>query len=77
MLVLADDAHLDHDPSSHPGYPEVPRRVTNIREALSAAGLSPEEFYSESADALRGVHPPEMLAYYQEACAAIPAGDTR
>jgi acetoin utilization deacetylase AcuC-like enzyme len=77
MLVLADDAHLDHDPSSHPAYPEVPRRVASIREALSAAGLVPEEFHSESADALRGVHPPEMLAYFREACAAISAGDTR
>ncbi len=77
MLVLADDDHLDHDPTSQPRYPEVPERVAKIREALSAAGLSPQEFHSESGDALRGVHPPEMLAYYRETCAAILAGATR
>ena len=77
MLVLADDAHLDHDPTSPPGYPEVPERVTTIREALTAAGMGPEEFHSEFPDAPLGVHLPAMLDYLQKFSAAIPAGATR
>ena len=76
MLVLVDDAHLNHDPTSPPGYPEVPERVAAIREALSAAGFAPEEVHSRSTLSLSAVHPPEMLDYYRETCAAIQAGAT-
>ena len=77
MLVLVDDAHLKHDPTSYAGYPEVPFRVAAIQQALSAAEFNATEFHSVSTDVLRGLHRPEMLNYLRETCAAIPAGAAR
>lgn len=76
MLVLADQAHRDHNPAADCGYPEIPGQVAAIREAL-AGGFTIEEHHREAPAILHDIHPPEMFAYLEAFSAALPKAATR
>lgn len=71
--VLYSSAHSQHAPPVElwngklVNYPEVPRRIENIRERLESSGLIDLIKYEEvvSADALTTVHDPGLIDYLE------------